>query len=151
MDEPINGLDPTGIQEIRNYLLQLCKEKGTTILVASHVLSEIEQMADMIGVMHEGRLLEEIDRNRLHMQNQKYVEFEVSDINAAILVLEREFHMFHYTAAGEKKLRIFGAINRRAEINRSFLENGVIVTKINVYEEKLEDYFEKLIGGGKIE
>lgn len=105
MDEPINGLDPTGIQEIRNYLLQLCKEKGTTILVASHVLSEIEQMADMIGVMHEGRLLEEIDRNRLHMQNQKYVEFEVSDINAAILVLEREFHMFHYTAAGEKKIK----------------------------------------------
>src|SRR5699024_59115 len=60
LDEPINGLDPVGIQEVRKYLEKLCIEKGVTILISSHILSEIEQLADIIGVMHEGRLIEEV-------------------------------------------------------------------------------------------
>lgn len=151
LDEPINGLDPIGIPEIRNYLLRLCKEKGTTILISSHVLSEIEQMADVIGVMHEGRLVEEIDMGKLHRQNKKYVEFEVSDVNAAVLVLERNFKMFDYSIVENKLLRVFGATDSRAEINTNFIENGITVADINVCEEKLEDYFKNLIGGAGIE
>ena len=151
LDEPINGLDPIGIPEIRNYLLKLCKEKGTTILISSHVLSEIEQMADVIGVMHEGKLIEEIDMGELHRQNKKYVEFEVSDVNAAVLVLERNFKMFDYSIIKDKLLRVFGAIDSRAEINTKFIENGITVADINVCEEKLEDYFKKLIGGAGVE
>lgn len=151
LDEPINGLDPIGIPEIRNYLLKLCKEKGTTILISSHVLSEIEQMADVIGVMHEGKLIEEIDMGELHRQNKKYVEFEVSDVNAAVLVLERNFKMFDYSIIKDKLLRVFGAIDSRAEINTMFIENGITVADINVCEEKLEDYLKKLIGGAGVE
>lgn len=151
LDEPVNGLDPVGICEIRSYLLQLCREKKTTILISSHVLNEIEQIADMIGVMQEGRLIEEIDRNRLHRQRRKYVEFEVSDVNAAALVLERGFGISDYVVTGEQRLRIFGAIDSRAGMNSSFVQNGIAVTGINVCEETLEDHFRNLTGGGENE
>lgn len=151
LDEPINGLDPIGIPEIRNYLIKLCKEKRTTILISSHILSEIEQMADVIGIMREGRLIKEIDLDKLHRQNKKYVEFDVLDVNAATLVLEREFGIFDYFIVEENLLRIYGAIDKRAEINKGFIEHGIAVESINVCEEKLEDFFKKMIGGVGIE
>ncbi len=151
LDEPINGLDPIGISEIRSYLIKLCKENGTTILISSHVLGEMEQMADIIGIMQEGRLIKEIDRNKLHEQNRKYVEFEVSDIHAATLVLERDFNVLNYTITENHMLRIFGEIDNRADINSRFVENGISVTNITVCEEKLEHYFKSLIGGVGIE
>ncbi len=151
LDEPVNGLDPVGIYEMRRYLLQLCKEKETTILISSHLLSEIEQIADVIGVMQKGKLIEEIDMNKLHQQNKKYVEFEVSDINGAVLILERDFGICDYTITGDRVLLIFDAIDKRAEINSRFVENGITVADINVCEEKLEDYFNRLTGGVKNE
>lgn len=78
LDEPINGLDPIGISEIRSFLTKLSHEKGTTILISSHVLSEIEQIADFIGVMHEGCLIEEVNISELHKRNREYIEFNLT-------------------------------------------------------------------------
>lgn len=150
LDEPVNGLDPVGICDIREYLLSLCRERKTTILISSHILNEIEQMADVIGVMQEGKLIEEIDMGRLHRKNWKYVEFELSDVNAAALVLEHRFHMFDYNIIGNSVVRIFGAVDSRGAINNGFVENGITITNIHVCEEKLEDYFKKLIGTGGV-
>lgn len=147
LDEPMNGLDPIGIYEIRNYLLQLSKEKKTTILLSSHVLNEIEQIADIIGIMQEGKLIKEIDSNTLHSENRKYVSFEVSDVNEAALILERDFNLFDYTITDNQCIRIYGAIDSRANINSGFVKNGITVTNINVCEEKLEDYFKNVTGG----
>lgn len=147
LDEPINGLDPIGIYEMRNYLLQLCKERKTTILISSHVLNEIEQIADIIGIMQNGKLIEEIDMHNLHKQNRKYVEFEVSDVNAAALILEHDFGIFDYILTENRLLRVFEEIDQRAAINSRFVENHITVTGIKVCEEKLEDYFKSLIGG----
>ena len=149
LDEPINGLDPIGIHEIRKFLLSLCRECGTTILISSHVLSEIEQLADIVGVMHEGRLLEEADMPELRKRNRKFVEFSVSDANAAALILER-LGMSDYIVYGDNTLKLFDHIERRGEINSSFVANGLSVTAINISEEKLEGYFSNLIGGGDI-
>lgn len=150
LDEPINGLDPIGIHEMRNYLAGLCKEKGVTILISSHILSEIEQIADTIGVMHEGKLIEETNMGELHKKNRQYVEFQVSDENKATLLLEEHLALKNYSVHENKKLRIYSDFGKRAEINRLFVENGLDVSKINISEEKLEDYFSSLIGGGKI-
>lgn len=150
LDEPINGLDPIGIYEIRNYLLKLCREKDTTILISSHILSEIEQIADMIGVMHEGALLEETDMAQLHKHNRKYVEFHVSDVNNAALVLEQKLHLSDYAIVEQHSIRIFENLEQCAGINESFVKNGISVLEINRKEEKLEDYFSNLIGGGSI-
>ena len=150
LDEPINGLDPIGIHEIRNFLLELSHEKGTTILISSHVLSEIEQLADIIGVMHEGHLVEETEMAELHKCSRQYVEFETSDVNKAAVLLKQQFNVADYTVIDDRVIRIYDCVHDRGTINKSFVENGLMVTKVNVSEEKLEDYFSKLIGGGGI-
>lgn len=150
LDEPINGLDPIGIHEIRDYLVRLCKEKGSTILISSHILSEIEQMADIIGIMHEGCLLEETYMEELRKHNRKYAEFDVSDVNKASLILERQFQIMDYKIIDNRFIRVFDGIDVCAEINSEFVQQGVLVVGLNIKEEKLEDYFSDLIGGGEI-
>ena len=147
LDEPINGLDPIGIHELRKFMLSLCKEKGITIFISSHVLSEVEQLADIIGVMHEGRLLEEVNMEDLHQRNRQFVEYAVSNVNKAALLLERKFNISDYIVLDNEFIRVFEAIDLRGEINQCFVENQLTVTKVNVSEEKLEDYFSGLIGG----
>ena len=145
LDEPMNGLDPVGICEVRQFLLQLCKEKQTTILLSGHILSEIEELADIIGIMRKGQLIKEIDKASLHKQNRKYIEFEISDVNAAALILERTFHLFDYIAINDHQLRIFTETDKRADINRCFVKNDINVINMTIREEKLEDYFKNAI------
>lgn len=150
LDEPINGLDPIGIHEVREFLLSLCKGKGVTIFISSHVLSEIEQLADVIGVMHNGNLIEEIEMEELHKRNRQYVEFQVSDENKACLLLEEIYHISDYSVHQNKSIRIFTDFDMRSEINKTFVDNGISVSTIRLSEERLEDYFSSLIGGGGI-
>ncbi len=150
LDEPINGLDPIGVYEIRKFLLALCREKSVTILLSSHILDEIEQLCDIIGVMHEGLLIEEVDMPELRERHQQSVEFTVSDVNAAALILEHQFEISEYTISDNQVVRIHDQTYRRGEINRCFVENGLLVTQISVCVEKLENYFSDLIGGGSI-
>ncbi len=147
LDEPMNGLDPVGIHEVRSYLLQLCREKGTTIFLSTHILSEIEQLAEVIGVMDQGRLLEETGLQELYRHNRRYVEFEVSDVRRASLVFERLFGISDYAVTGNGTLRLYEQLQRRAEINRGLLTEGITVSGVSVGAGKLEDYFTKLVGG----
>lgn len=149
LDEPINGLDPIGISEIRSFLCDLSNSKGTTILISSHVLSEIEQIADVIGVMHRGRLIEEINMAELHKENGRYIEFNLSDGKTAAKILENQYHITDYHISGNT-IKIYDLRYNSGEINKTFVENGLLVTKINMDEENLENYFSRLIGGGTI-
>src|SRR5699024_8414971 len=83
LDEPTNGLDPIGIKEMRGLIQSLTQERNITIFVSSHILSEIEQLADHIGIIHEGKLLEEVTFDELKNRNRKYLEFQVSNENKA--------------------------------------------------------------------
>lgn len=149
LDEPINGLDPIGISEIRSFLSELSHSKGTTILISSHVLSEIEQIADIIGVMHEGRLIEEVNMAELHKRNRRYIEFELSNVEIAAKILENHYQIKDYSIQGNT-IKIYDFTHNSGEINKAFVENGLLVTKINIDEENLENYFSGLIGGGRI-
>ena len=149
LDEPINGLDPIGISEIRSFLSELSHRKGTTILISSHVLSEIEQIADIIGVMHEGRLIEEVNMAELHKRNRRYIEFELSNVEIAAKILENHYQIKDYSIQGNT-IKIHDFTHNSGEINKVFVENGMLVTKINIDEENLENYFSGLIGGGSI-
>ncbi len=149
LDEPMNGLDPIGICETRNYLLQLCREKGTTIFISSHVLDEISQLADVIGIINKGKLLEETDLQELYRRRRRYAEFEVSDVNKAALVLENRFGILDYEVTGPNSLRLYEKIDSRGDINSSFVKEGIAVAKINVEKGKLEDYFTGLVGGDR--
>ena len=147
LDEPINGLDPIGISEIRQFLYELSRTKGTTILISSHVLNEIEQIADMIGVINQGKLVEEVNMQELH--KRKYVVFTVSDPLTASRMLENRCKVRDYEIQ-EDTIKIFEPEFNIGYFNQILVENQVVVTAINSCEENLEDYFTELIGGSGI-
>lgn len=149
LDEPINGLDPVGIAVVRNYLETLCREKGTTILISSHILSEIEQLADIIGVMNEGKLIEEVTMEQLHKRNRQYIEFAVSKPSVALKLLETCYQITD-CSVHDNTIKIYDCTHNCGAINKTFVENGLLVTKVNLSKENLEDYFSELIGGGGI-
>jgi bacitracin transport system ATP-binding protein len=150
LDEPINGLDPIGIQEMRSFLIDLCKEKHVTIVISSHILSEIEQLADVIGVIHQGTLIEEITTQEIQRRNRRYLEFQVSNPNKAVMLMEQHYQISDYEVHEQGSIRVYSHLGEQAQMNRLFVEHGIDVSKINLSEDNLEDYFVKLIGGGTI-
>lgn len=149
LDEAINGLDPIGISEIRSFLLRLSHEKGVTIFISSHVLSEIEQIADVIGVMNNGKLVEEVNILELQDKLKHYIEITVSDTKVAEKVLKYNFSINNYSII-DNTIYIYDSNKSISDINRSLVQNGISVTKLNPCKETLETYFENLIGGGGI-
>ncbi|WP_188738033.1 ABC transporter ATP-binding protein [Oceanobacillus neutriphilus] len=150
LDEPTNGLDPIGIKEMRSLIQSLAKERNITIFVSSHILSEIEQLADHMGIIHEGKLLEEIGFESLRKRNRKYLEFQVSNDNKAAMLLESHFGILDYEVHDEGNIRVYSHLGNQGKLNKVFVENDIEVLKIKVSEDNLEDYFTKLVGGGAI-
>ncbi len=142
-------MDPIGIKEIRRLIKNLAKERKITLLISSHILSEIEQLVDHMGIIHEGKLLEEIELNSLR-KNRKYIEFQVSNDNKATTILEKNFDIFDYEVHDEGIIRVYSKLGQQGDINKIFVQNDIQVLKILLSEDKLEDYFTKLVGGGTI-
>ena len=152
LDEPMNGLDPIGIYEMREYLVNLCKEGNTTVFISSHILSEIEQIADVIGVMNHGRLLEEESITDLHKRLRRYAEYEVSNVEYVFSLLKERLDVSEILIDGKNRIRLFGKeMHRIEEINSYLIQNNIPIRQIRIEEENLEDYFSELIGGGEIE
>ena len=153
LDEPVNGLDPIGILEIRNLLRSLIDDYNLTILISSHILSEIEQIADVIAIMDNGKLIEEVNKKELHLKIGKYVDFEVSNLAIAKKILEeeglRENRDFK-SIQDENSIYLLNNFELRSDINSLFVKNGLKVNKINLIEENLEEYFINLVGENSI-
>lgn len=150
LDEPTNGLDPIGIKEMRRLIKALAEERKITIFISSHILSEIEQLADRMGIIHEGKLLEEIAFDDLRKMNRKYLEFQVSNDNKAAMVLENHFNIYDYEIHDEGNIRVYSHLAQQGRINKVFVQNDIEVSKIALSEDRLEDYFAKLVGGSSI-
>lgn len=147
LDEPINGLDPIGIAEIRKFLQDLSKERGKTILISSHILSEIDLLADDIGIIHEGNLLEESSMDELRKKNQKYVLFRVSSTATAARILEQKCGGVKYRIEDDNVMRIYDMDIDLSIINQAFITNNIGVYESSVCDESLEDYFKEITGG----
>lgn len=148
LDEPINGLDPIGIKEIRTLLKRLTHEFGITILISSHILSEIENIADIIGFMDEGVLIEEISKEDLFKRLDKFVEFEVSDIDLACNILKKLELKENYDFIIDRNegiLRLYSCMELRDRFNAIFVNSGINVKKVNLCEENLENFFLRMI------
>ena len=147
LDEPINGLDPFGIKEIRDLLKRLSHEFGITILISSHILSEIENIADVIGVMDEGILIDEFTRDELFNKLNKSVEFEVSDVDMAVDILEKlELRQNEdFTFSDDGKICLYSHLELRDKFNALFVNAGIDVKKVNLCEENLEEFFTRFV------
>ena len=147
LDEPINGLDPIGIKKIRHLLKRLSRENTTTILISSHILSEIENLADIIGVMDNGQLITELTKDELNSQLNKSVIFEVSDPNKSERILERiGLHKGRdYKTKKPDTIYLYSNMDLRDRINEIFVKNDIKVKGIILCEENLEEYFTRII------
>ncbi|MBQ6099962.1 ABC transporter ATP-binding protein [Methanobrevibacter sp.] len=146
LDEPINGLDPFGIKEIRNLLKRLAHEFGITILISSHILSEIENIADVIGFMDEGVLIEEISKEELYNRLDKFVEFEVSNPDLAVNIFnELELNENDDFTVSGNTINLYTHLELRDKFNELFVKAGIDVRKVNLCEENLEEFFTRFV------
>lgn len=147
LDEPTNGLDPIGIAEVRDFIKDLSVKKGKTILISSHILSEITLLADTVGIIDKGVLLEENSMEELNKKNRKYIILEVSDVSKAATILEKEFGITNYSVEDNNHIRIYSHGLDMAKINKSLVMNEISVISSQICNDSLEDYFKKITGG----
>jgi len=141
LDEPINGLDPGGIVEFRGILKSLSKEHGMTILVSSHILSELEQVADRYGIIHQGRLVKEFTQKELELNTRRYLSVKVEDAAAAAAVLEQEMGITQYEVLPGNELRVYSHLDNPAEVTFQLTSNQIRVMFIREMGGTLESYF----------
>jgi ABC-2 type transport system ATP-binding protein len=146
LDEPANGLDPAGIFEIRELLFSLAKEHGVTIFISSHILGEIAKFATRIGIIHEGKLIQELDISQLENLRKRRLLIDTRDKNNARSVLEK--HGFTATIGKNGFLECTddNAINNPEKVNVPLVHEGYPPTMLKVEEEDLETYFLRAIG-----
>lgn len=147
LDEPINGLDPMGIVEIRELLKKINKEKDVTILISSHILGELSELATNYGIINNGRLVEEISVDELNEKCRQYIEVIVDNPAKASTILEKELLITDYEVLENNRIKIFSNLDSSGLINGTLSKNKVVVQKINLKGENLEEYFINKVGG----
>ena len=149
LDEPTNGLDPVGIKEMRETMLDLNKKKEITILVSSHILGEIQQLATKIGIIHKGKLLEEIDYKNFEKKNRHYINLRVNNDKKAVTILEKSMNIKDYEVTEPNKIRIYEMLDKSNDVAKKMISEGIDVYEVNVMNDTLEDYFVRLTVGGQ--
>ena len=144
LDEPTNGLDPAGMKQIRDLMKMLCQEYGMTIMVSSHILSEIESIADTIGIIHYGKMKKEISMKEISENNLAYIELEVSNIKKAAFVLSDGLNLSNFKIVDGNKIRIYDLHISTQELAKTLALNDVDMIAVGRKTETLEDYFLKL-------
>lgn len=149
LDEPINGLDPIGIKEIRDLFKMLSKEYGITLLVSSHMLGEVEQMVDTIGVINHGKLIQEVSMEEVKEKNMDYIEITVRDSKVAAFVLSNQLNLSNFKVINEHILRVYETRIPQNELNKILVMHNVEIESIYSKNSSLEDYFLSLLNGGQ--
>ena len=147
LDEPINGLDPEGIVEFRNLLLKLNRERQTTILISSHILPELANLATCYGFIDNGVMLEQITARALEEKCRACIEIQVEDPSAAALILERQLGTRDYEVLPGGVLRLYSFLDQPQTVARTLVEGGASLRSIESRGANLEDYFLSMIGG----
>ena len=146
LDEPINGLDPSGIKEMRDLLIRLNREKQMTILISSHILGELSKLATRYGIIRDGSLIEEFDAIDLEERCRRCQKVMVEDVGAATRILEERLSIRNYDVPEQHVIRIFEQIDEAARINEALVLGGVALQESYPAGQDLEGYFMDLMG-----
>lgn len=146
LDEPINGLDPSGIKEIREMLTRLNRERQITILVSSHILGELSKVATRYGIIRDGTLIEEFDAKELEDRCKRCQKIVVDDTAAAVQILEESLGIRDYDVPDPHVVRIFERLEDSADINRVLVMGGIALRESMLAGQDLEGYFMELLG-----
>lgn len=144
LDEPTNGLDPAGMKQIRDLFRMLCTEYGMTLMISSHILSEIESIADTVGVIHHGKMMKEVSMKEIAETNTAYIELAVEDTKKAAYVLAEKMQLSNFKIVNDSGIRIYEQGVTTQKISRELMANDVEIASISQHTETLEDYFLKI-------
>ena len=148
LDEPINALDPDGIREMRTLFQQLNQRDGTTIFISSHILSEVDLLADTIGIIRHGKLLTELPIEEIHKHQTDYISLQVDDVTRAAALLEN-MGMKNFRVLDKELIRIYDSDVSGKVLSKALIENGVGLESIGRKHDTLEDFFFQLTEEGK--
>lgn len=151
LDEPINGLDPTGIIDVRKLLLKLNREFGTTILISSHILKEMSMVVNSYAFIDNGKILEELSEENLSEKLQRFIRVKVGDAAKASVVLEKKLQTTNFKVMNENEILIYDFVEDSETVSKALFEEGIAISNFSVEGIELEDYYLKLIGGGQYE
>ena len=146
LDEPINGLDPEGIREMRELLLRLNRERGLTILVSSHILGELSKIATRYGIIQQGRMVEQITAGELAQKCTDYLHLQADQPEKAAALLERELRLSRWEMRPEGELRIYETVDTKA-VGQILTQAGIAVEEMGLHRQDLESYFLERMGG----
>ncbi len=146
LDEPTNSLDPAGMKQIRDLFKMLCTEYGMTLMISSHLLSEIQSIADTVGVINHGKMMQEISMKEIEETNAAYIELMVEDTKRAAYVLAEKMQLNNFKIINDSKIRIYERNITTQKISKELMKNDVEIVSIYQHTESLEDYFLKMTG-----
>jgi len=145
LDEPINGLDPTGMIEFRNIINRLHREGNITLLISSHILSELAQVATKYGIIHNGRLLKEFTKSELDQQTRGYISVKVNNAPMAGDIIREQLDTNQFEVYSQEEIRLFAFFDDPSVITSLLITNGLRVYSSNEVKISLEDYFISVI------
>ena len=151
LDEPINGLDPQGIVEVRHTLEKLKEEKNITIMISSHILDELSKLADSYGIIHEGRLLDEFTTEELSSRCGQFIIIKTTDNHKAVALINKMDELTNgeviASTDDDGNVRVVDVLDKTIEINKALMENNIGVKEIFIQRTSLEDYYLSVTGG----
>ncbi|MFG6150352.1 MULTISPECIES: ABC transporter ATP-binding protein [Halobacillus] len=148
LDEPTNGLDPIGIKDMRHLIRMLNREYGITFLLSSHILGELEQIVDRVGVIHQGKILNEIALADIRKERSDYIELVVTDVKQAVCLLENELHISNMKMIQDCKIRIYDMSHTQSDVAKTLILHNIEIEEIQRHSYSLEDYFYQQVNGG---
>lgn len=146
LDEPINGLDPKGIAEVREILLQLNKERNLTIIVSSHILEELYKIATNYAIIDKGQMIKELSREELEATCREHIEIKMENPNLALPVLD-DLKFKDYRVVDEHTIHIFERLEESGKITMELSRKNIYIQSVYVTNESIEDYFLRVTGG----
>lgn len=147
LDEPTNGLDPMSVIEMRELLKQLNHERGITILISSHILSELHLLASHYGIIHHGRLLEQLTAQELNDKCQQYVYIKADNPDKAATVIQNELRTNDFEVMPDGAIKLYGHMEQPGKVSSALFSAGLEIEQFMPMGEDLESYFMKRIGG----
>lgn len=147
LDEPTNGLDPIGIVELRDLIKKLNHERGLTVLISSHILSELYQLATTYGIIHNGQLIEELSLSELDEKCQQHLKIKVDNANKGATVLEEMMQTANFEVMPDGYIHLYNHLNDVYTVSKTLTDSGLVIEHLSQNGDSLESYFSKVIGG----
>lgn len=147
LDEPINGLDPIGVIEVRNLLKKLCEEKHITILISSHNLPELYQVATDYIIIHDGEIKQTLTLEKLENFCSRHILIECEEPEKLLGVLETEMNTTNFKVMHDKTIKLYDYVDEKKKVAQVLFDHGIIATNFSIEGDTLENYFISVIGG----